>query len=71
MAGLSVPLDEVIHFDVVTHDPGTGGQVTATSVTFDVFEEATDSPIRANQTRTARARQPGGFRGTDTITGVN
>ncbi len=71
MAGLSVPLDEVIHFDVVTHDPATGGRVTATSITFDVFEEATDTAIRANQTLTQRAGATGVFRGTDTISAAN
>ncbi len=71
MAGLSIPLDEVIHFDVVTHDPGTGGRVTATSITFDVFEEATDTAIRANQTLTERAGATGVFRGTDTISAAN
>lgn len=71
MAGLSVPLDEVIHFDVVTHDPATGGRVTATSITFDVFEEATDTAIRTNLTLTERAGATGVFRGTDTISAAN
>ena len=71
MAGLAIPLDDVIHFDAVTHDPSTGGQVTATSVTFDVFEEATDTPIRVNQTMIERTSQTGVFRGTDTISAAN
>lgn len=71
MAGLSVPLDEVVHFDVVTHDPGTGGEITATSPTYDIFEEATDTAILSNQTLTERAGETGIFRGTFTASAAN
>lgn len=64
MAGLSVPLGEFVHFDVVTHDPATGGRVTATSITFNIFEEGTDTAILGSQTLTERAGETGVFRGT-------
>jgi hypothetical protein len=72
MAGLSVPLDEVVHFDVVMHSPSTGGISDGDSApTFDVFEEATDTPILDDQTMTKRTSLTGNYRGTFTASAAN
>jgi hypothetical protein len=72
MTGATVPLDEVVHFDVVTHSPSTGGITDADSApTYDVFEEATDTPILDDQTMTKRTSLTGNYRGTFTASAAN
>lgn len=67
-----IPLDEVVHFDSVTHSPTTGAVTDADSPpTFDVFEEATDTPILAAQTMTKRTVLTGNYRGTFTTSAAN
>jgi hypothetical protein len=67
-----VPLDEVIHFDVVTSDPSTGGVSDADSTpTFDVFEEATDTGLLGNTNLTKRTSLTGNYRGTFTASAAN
>lgn len=67
-----IPIDEVGHFDVTTHDPATGAAIDADSApTFDVFEEATDTPILDDQTMTKRTSLTGNYRGTFTASAAN
>lgn len=67
-----VPIDEVCHFDVTTHDPATGAAIDADSApTFDVFEEATDTPILDDQTMTKRTSLTGNYRGSFTASAAN
>ena len=73
MAGLGeIPLDEVVHFDVVTHNVSTGAVSDADSTpTFDVFEEATDTPIVSATNFTKRTSLTGNYRGTFTASAAN
>jgi hypothetical protein len=68
-----VPIDEVVHIpDVTTHDPTTGAVTDADSApTFDVFEEATDTPILSAQTMTKRTSKTGDYRGVFTASAAN
>lgn len=67
-----IPLDEVVHFDVVTHEPSTGAVSDADSTPqFDVFEEATDTPILSAQNFTKRTSKTGDYRGTFTASTAN
>lgn len=68
-----VPIDEVVHFDVVTSDPtDEGAAVDADSApTFDVFEESTDTPILDDQTMTKRTSLTGNYRGSFTASAAN
>jgi hypothetical protein len=67
-----VPIDEAVHFDVVTHNPSTGAVSDADSTpTFDVFEEATDTPILDDQNFTKRTSLTGNYRGTFTASAAN
>lgn len=67
-----IPLDEVVHFDVVTHRVDTGAVSDADSPpTFDVFEEATDTPILDDQAMTKRTSLTGNYRGTFTASAAN
>lgn len=69
---MDIPLDEVVHFDVCTHDPSTAGVSDADSApTFDVFEEASDTPILDDQTMTKRTSLTGNYRGTFTMSAAN
>lgn len=72
MTGATVPLDEAVHFDVVMHSPSTGGISDGDSPpTFDVFEEATDTPILDDQAMTKRTSLTGNYRGTFTASTAN
>lgn len=67
-----IPLDEVVHFDVTTHHPSTGAVTDADSTpTYSVFEEATDTPILADQTFTKRTSLTGNYRGSFTASTAN
>lgn len=67
-----VPIDEVAHFDVVTHNPATGAVSDADSTpTFAVYEEATDTAILDAQNFTKRTSLTGNYRGTFTASAAN
>jgi hypothetical protein len=67
-----VPIDEVVHFDVTTHRVDTGAVTDADSPpTFDVFEEATDTPILDDQAMTKRTSLTGDYRGSFTASAAN
>ena len=68
-----VPIDEVVHFDVITSDPtDEGAAVDADSApTFDVFEESTDTPIMDDQSMTKRTSLTGNYRGSFTASAAN
>jgi hypothetical protein len=67
-----IPLGEVVHFDVRTHNPETGSISDADSTpTFNVFEEATDTAILATQNFTKRTSLTGKYRGTFTASLAN
>lgn len=69
---IEVPLDEVIHFDVVTHNPSTGAVSDADSTpTFAVYEEATDTDIGVGGNLTKRTSLTGNYRGTFTASAAN
>src|SRR5690349_17101315 len=58
------PLDTVIRFDAVTHNPGTGAIADADSTpTFEVFEDATDTDIGVGGNLTKRTSKTGNYRG--------
>lgn len=59
---MNIPINEVVHFDVVTSDPATGAAIDADSEpTFEVFEEGTDTDI-AGGTMTKRTGRTGNYR---------
>ncbi len=67
-----IPIDEVVTFDVVCHNPATGGVSDADSgPTYDVFEETTDTPILDDQTLTKRTSLTGNYRGQFTASTAN
>lgn len=68
-----VPIDEVVHFDVITSDPtDEGAAIDADSApTYDVFEEGTDTPILDDQTMTKRTSLTGNYRGSFTASAAN
>jgi len=69
---MRIPLDEVVTFDVVTHNPANGAVSDADSgPTYDVFEDATDTPILDDQTLTKRTALTGNYRGTFTASAAN
>ncbi len=68
---MDIALDEVTYFDAITSDPTDGSAVDADSApTFEIFEEATDSPI-VSGTFTKRTSKTGDYRGTTTISLAN
>jgi len=69
---MNIPLDEVVHFDVITSDPATGAATDADSTpTFEVFEEATDTDIGVGGNLTKRTSKTGNYRGTFTASAAN
>jgi len=67
-----IPIDEVVYFDIVTHDPATGGISDADSTpTFDVYEEATDTGLLGATNFTKRTSLTGNYRGTFTASAAN
>jgi hypothetical protein len=67
-----IPIDEVVHFDIITRDPETVAAMDATGTpTFSVFEEATDTPILSAQNFTKRTSLDGHYRGTFTASTAN
>lgn len=69
-----IPLDTTIVFDAVTHDPGTMNIANADSVpTFDVFEDATDTPMAAYAAAvmTLRTAKTGNYRASVTFSAAN
>jgi hypothetical protein len=67
-----IPIDEVVYFDVCTHDPTSGGVSDADSTpTFSVMEESTDTPILADQNFTKRTSLTGNYRGSFTASTAN
>lgn len=69
---MNIPLDEVIHFDVITSNPTTGAAADADSTpTFAVYEEATDTDIGVGGNLTKRTSLTGNYRGTFTLSAAN
>jgi hypothetical protein len=69
---MDIPLDEVLHFDVLTHHPSTGAVTDADSTpTFAVYEEATDTDIGVGGNLTKRTSLTGDYRGTFTASAAN
>jgi len=69
---MDIPLDEVIYFDAVTHNPVTGAVSDADSTpTFAVYEEATDTDIGVGGNLTKRTSLTGDYRGTFTVSAAN
>lgn len=67
-----VPIDEVVHFDVITSNPSTGAVSDADSTpTFSVFEEDTDTPIVGPSNLTKRTSLTGDYRGSFTASAAN
>lgn len=67
-----IPIDEVVYFDVTTHNVSTGAVSDADSgPTFDVFEESTDTPILDDQSMTKRTSLTGNYRGNFTASAAN
>jgi hypothetical protein len=72
MAIFSVPLDEVVYFDVITSHPTTQAVTDADSTpTFEVFEENTDTDIGIGTTMTKRTDKTGNYKGTFTASAAN
>lgn len=68
----SIPLNEVVYFDAITHSPITGAVADADSApTFEVFEEATDTDIGVGGSMTKRTDKIGNYRGTFTVSEAN
>ena len=68
----TIPLDEIVHFDVMTHNPSTGAISDADAVpTFSVFEEDTDTPMFAVTNLTKRTALTGNYRGIFTASAAN
>jgi hypothetical protein len=73
MAGLTVPIDEVVHFDVITGG-STGQVVDADSApTWEVFEEDNDTPMGTppSGTFTKRTDKTGNYKGSFTASAAN
>lgn len=69
---MEIPLDEVVHFDVITSHPVTGAAADADSTpTFEVFEEATDTDIGVGGNLTKRTSKTGNYRGSFTASAAN
>lgn len=67
-----VPIDEVVTFDVVTHNPSTGAVSDADSTpTFEVFEDTTDTDIGVGGNLTKRTSKTGNYRGSFTASAAN
>lgn len=67
-----VPIDEVVFFDICTHNPSTGAISDADSTpTFDVYEEATDTGMLGATNFTKRTSLTGDYRGTFTASAAN
>lgn len=67
-----VPIDEVVYFDVCTHNPSTGAVSDADATpTFDVYEEATDTGLLGATNFTKRTSLTGNYRGTFTASAAN
>jgi hypothetical protein len=67
-----VSINDIVPFDVTTHHPSTGAVTDADAApTFSVFEEATDTPILANQAMTKRTSLDGNYRGSISVTAAN
>lgn len=72
MIGGLIPIDEVVTFDVALSNPTTGAEQDADSTpTYNVFEDASDTPILAAQNMTKRTSQTGNYRGTFTASAAN
>ena len=70
MAGISVPLDEVVYFDVITCS-STGAAADATGTpTWAVYEEDTDTAIQSGNF-TKRTGLTGNYRGSFTASAAN
>src|SRR5262245_53623492 len=69
---MDVPLDEVVYFDAVTHNPTTGAVSDADSTpSFEVFEESTDTDIGVGGNLTKRTSKTGNYRGSFTASAAN
>lgn len=69
---MRVPIDEVVTFDVVTHNPFTGDVSDADSApTFAVYEDTTDTDIGVGGNMTKRTSLTGNYRGSFTASAAN
>jgi hypothetical protein len=69
---MQIPLNEDVHFDVITSDPETASVLDADSTpTFSVYEEATDVAIVGPTNFTKRTSLTGNYRGTFTASAAN
>lgn len=67
-----IPLDEVVYFDVICHDPATGAVSDADSTpSFAVYEESTDTDIGVGGSLTKRTSLTGNYRGSFTASSAN
>jgi hypothetical protein len=73
MSGSTViPIDEVVFFDICTHNPSTQAVSDADSTpTFAVYEEATDTDIGVGGNLTKRTSLTGDYRGSFTASLAN
>lgn len=67
---MDIPLDEVVHFFVITRSLSGGVSDADSEPTFEVFEEATDTAILSGTT-TKRTGKTGSYRGTSTLSAAN
>lgn len=69
---MRVPIDEVVTFDIVTHNPFTGDVSDADSVpTFAVYEDTTDTDVGVGGNMTKRTSLTGNYRGSFTASAAN
>lgn len=69
---MEIPLNDVAHFDVTTHNPGTGVASDADATpTFEVFEEDTDTDVGVGGSMTKRTSKTGNYRGQFAVTVAN
>lgn len=66
---MNLPIGQAVHFDDCVTNPTTANVSDADSPpTFDVFDQANDTPIVASQSMTKRTSYIGDYRGTFNIT---
>jgi hypothetical protein len=69
---VDIPLNEVVYFDATTHNPATGAVSDADGdVSFEVFEEATDTALGVSANMTKRTSKTGNYRGSFTQSTAN
>lgn len=69
---MRIPIDEVVTFDVVTHNPFTGDVSDADAApTFAVYEDTTDTDVGVGGNMTKRTSLTGNYRGSFTASAAN